>query len=91
MFTAPTIEALKAHLAITGDSDDALLEAKLAAAHDHIAGLLGDGLAPAGVAREATLQLAAYWHENREGVGFDRDTLPASIGELIDPYRLRAW
>ena len=85
--TPLTIDRLRAHLNLDGD-DDALLQAKLDAAASFVAALTDPALAGAPALDEATLQLAAHFYENREGVGFDRDTLPASIMQLLSPFRV---
>ncbi|WP_042246319.1 head-tail connector protein [Paracoccus sp. PAMC 22219] len=88
---------LKAHLSLTDDNseDDALLQAKLDAAQTLIERMLGYGLVtqfetedavPADL-REAVLQLAAWWYENREAVMERGAPLPFGVAEIIDANR----
>lgn len=91
---------LKDQLAFTediGDADDALLQKKLDAAHNHVERLLGfkieetfggtgqDPVPP--VLIEAVLQLAAHWYDNREAGAEAVRELPFGVREIITEYR----
>lgn len=88
------LSALKAHLNITDDADDELLEQQLAAAISHTAGFVesNDPLtwdnAPADV-RQAILMIAAHWFENREAtlVGVSAAPTPFGYHDLLLPFR----
>ena len=83
---------LKAHLNITTDDDDDLLQDKIDAASEWIAKYTGvpvdapDTPAPFD---EATRQLAAHLFENREAtmVGVTAQALPFGLLDLLNPYR----
>jgi hypothetical protein len=90
-----SLDLLKAQLNIVDDTDDVLLAHKLAAACAWIEAQTGIVLAdldplPADLV-EATLQLAAYWYEQREAVaiGVSAAIVPLGVLDLIRPYR--AW
>lgn len=96
--------AFKAHSRIDFSTDDTLIAAKLAAAQSHIESLLGYRLdeatfpdtddedfpatVPAAL-KEAVLQLAAHWYENREAslVGVTAQTLPMGLEDIIANFR----
>jgi uncharacterized phage protein (predicted DNA packaging) len=85
------IADLKAHLNITFDTDDGLLTGKLAAAEQCVSDFTGsqfgeDSPAPL---KEAVLQLAGHFYENREPVviGQSVDAIPFGIFDLVGPYR----
>ncbi len=97
-----TVEMLKEQLNLTpdlGNSDDALLGRKLAAAQDHLQRLLGykievvygnagqEEIPPALV--EAVLQTAAHFYENREAVlvGVTGAELPFGVSDIVANYR----
>ena len=88
-----SLDLLKAQLNITDDADDVLLSHKLAAASAWISNQIGVPVetldAPADLV-EATLQLAAYWYEQREAVAIGVSTaiVPLGVLDLIRPYRL---
>lgn len=91
-----TLEAAKAHLNITGDADDALIQGKIRAAVAHINRLLGydmeAGFEPGEVPddlKEAVMQLVAHWYENREAavVGLSVNYLPFSVQDIIREHR----
>jgi hypothetical protein len=90
-----SLDLLKAQLNITDDADDVLLLHKLAAASAWIEAQTGTTLADLGPLPadlvEATLQLAAYWFEQREAVviGVSTAIVPLGVLDLIRPYR--AW
>ncbi|MCE6960576.1 head-tail connector protein [Cereibacter sphaeroides] len=94
--TVTTLAALKAQLSFTDDlggADDALLEAKLAAAQNHVERLLGYKIedqfgneVPASLV-EAILQLAAWWYENREAASDGAREVPFGVREIIAEYR----
>jgi uncharacterized phage protein (predicted DNA packaging) len=83
---------LKAHLNITADDDDDLLQDKIDAASEWIARYTGvpmdapDTPAPFD---EATRQLASHLFENREAtlVGVTAQALPFGFLDLLNPYR----
>ena len=91
------LTAAKAHLNITDDADDALIQAKINAAEAHVEQLLGFTLASgftgsAGVpddVKEAVLQLTGHFYENREAslVGISAEEIPFGVWQLIGPYR----
>lgn len=87
-----TLADFKAHMSILDDADDALLEAKIAAAQGHVESFTGplDQDAPAPL-KEAVRQLAAHLFENREASIIDGTVRPIPLGfhDLIAPYR--AW
>lgn len=88
-----TLEEIKAHLNVTFDEDDALIQSKGAAAEDCVSRLLGSDLAsisplPESL-RQAVLQVAAHLYTNREAVlvGVSAQDLPLGVWDLIAPYR----
>ena len=91
------LTAAKAHLNITDDADDALIQTKINAAEAHVEKLLGFALASgftgsAGVpddVKEAILQLTGHFYENREAsfVGISAEEIPFGVWQLIAPYR----
>lgn len=88
------IEALKAQLNITDDTDDALLTHKIAAAEATITSDIGADepvaydTAPADL-REAVLLLASHLYENREAVlvGVGAEALPFGYEHLVQAHR----
>ncbi|MDJ1632521.1 head-tail connector protein [Rhizobium rhizogenes] len=95
-------DVLKQELNFTdglGETDDALIDRKIAAAQDHIERLLGfkieetyggegqDPIPPALV--EAVCLLAAHWYENREAtlVGVVGQELPFGVWSIVNEYR----
>lgn len=88
------IEALKAQLNITDDTDDALLTHKIAAAEATITNdLAADDpvtfdTAPADLC-EAILLLAGHLYENREAVlvGVGAEALPLGYEHLVQAHR----
>ena len=95
-----TIDELKEQLNLTEDlgaGDDALLARKLDAAQGHIERLLGFKIAvkypqPADVPaplKEAVMQLASHWFENREAtiVGVAAQELPFGVWPIVNEYR----
>lgn len=92
-----TAEDLKRQLALTDDApadDLAQLDGKIAAAEAHIERLLGFGFedtygenpVPEPL-KEAVLQLAAWWFENREAVTSQAEALPFGVAEIVNEYR----
>lgn len=92
-----TLAEIKAHLNVTTDIDDALLPGKIAAAQSQIEGWLGYAIedeyaapliVPASL-KEAVLQLAAHWYENREAtlVGVNAQSLPLGFEDIIANFR----
>lgn len=91
-----TPEELMAQAGLTADApagDLLLLQQKVVAAQAHLERLLGftfadrfDGDIPAPL-REAVLQLACWWFENREAAT-DRDKLlPFGVPEIVTEWR----
>lgn len=97
-----TLDQVKAHLNFTPDmaaADDALLTAKLAAAQGYIERSLGYRIearfggvdqdpVPADL-REAVLQLASWWFENREtvNVGNIVNQVPFGVTDIVTAHR----
>ncbi|WOI55129.1 head-tail connector protein [Palleronia sp. LCG004] len=92
------LEDLRDYLAFTpdvGSYDDAILYRLLVAANEHVERLLGYGLIERfdeaskvpGPLKEAILQLAAWWYENREAVSDKAHDLPFGTREIITEYR----
>ena len=92
-----SLATAKAHLNVTVDEDDALIQGKIDAAEAHIENLLGFTLASgfggsSGVPedmREAILQLTGHFYENREAslVGVSAEEVPFGVWQLIAPHR----
>jgi peptidoglycan/xylan/chitin deacetylase (PgdA/CDA1 family) len=87
---------MKAHLNITFDTDDVLIQGKINAAEDWIASFTGGPWPPTtypypwgGALLEAIRQLAAHLYENREAslVGVTSQELPFGLLDLLTPYR----
>lgn len=88
---------LKNQLGLTLDQtdDNALIQDKIDAAENHIDRLLGysmrtrfltvEGIPPA--LKEAVLQLAAWWFENREAATDMSRELPFGVREIVTEYR----
>ncbi|WP_316394937.1 head-tail connector protein [Bradyrhizobium sp. 33ap4] len=91
-----TLEAAKAHLNVTTDFDDVLIQQKLDAAKawvgSYTAGDVDADSAPAPVL-EAVLQLCGHLYENREAslVGVTASSLPFGMLDLLCPYRAFAF
>lgn len=92
------IEALKAQLNITDDTDDALLAHKIAAAEATITSdLAADDPVTFDTAsadlREAILLLAGHLYENREAVivGVGAEALPLGYEHIIQSHRKWAF
>ena len=89
------LSVLKAQLNVTSSDDDGLLEIKLDAAQDHIERLLGfkidtrfpDETPPA--LKEAVLQLASHWYEQREAAvfGISGQEVPFGVWQIITEFR----
>jgi hypothetical protein len=85
----------KAHLNVTDTADDLLIQSKIDAAEAHVEHVLGRKLAvgfEGGVpddVREAILQLASHFYENREAtlVGINAEELPFGLWSLLAPHR----
>lgn len=95
MENAVTLAELKAHLSIIDDADDLMLQGKIDAAQRYIERELGYRLleqfetveaVPADL-REAILQLAACWFENREALADRLTPLPYGVAELLSANR----
>ena len=95
--TIVTLDDMKEHLALTGDQqdDDMLIQIKLDAAQSLIERMLGFGLieryavayAVPPDLREAVMQLAAWWYENREAVMERGTPLPFGVAEIVEANR----
>ena len=89
-----TLEDVKAHLGVTLDEDDTLIQNKIDAAQASIEQLLGYEIevrfetAPADL-KEAVRQLAAHYFENREAsvVGVSVALLPLGIKSIVQNRR----
>ncbi|QRZ15398.1 phage gp6-like head-tail connector protein [Paracoccus methylovorus] len=92
-----TLEQMKDQLGLTADqdADDALISGKIEAAQDHVERLLGytfaerypdPAIIPASL-KEAVMQLAAWWFENREAVSDVSRSLPFGVAEIVNEYR----
>lgn len=86
---------MMAQLALTADApaeDLVLVEAKIAAAQGHVERLLGFAIAerfpdaPPPPLKEAVMQLAAWWFENREAVS-DSRVLPFGVEDIVNEYK----
>ena len=89
------LDELKAQLNVTSSDDDALLTQKIASAQGQIERQLGfsieteypDETPPA--LREAVLQLAAWWYEQRETAlaGMSANEIPYGVASIVQDYR----
>lgn len=89
----------KAHLAVTGTADDALITSKIDAAQAHLESWLGysiedrfGGDSPPNIPsdlKEAVLSLTAHLYENREAslVGLSIASVPFSMRDVIAARR----
>lgn len=93
-----TYDELRDHLGLTADNgDEMLVQDKGDAAQNHIERLLGyridarfggDGQEPVPPAlKEAVLQLACWWFENREAATDLSRILPFGVTEIVSEYR----
>ncbi len=94
-----TLEDVKAQLSLTPDqtADDTLIQGKIDAAQSHIERLLGfrigdrfggEGQEPVpDDLKEAVLQLAAWWFENREAATDMSRELPFGVTDIVTEYR----
>lgn len=91
-----TPEELRAHAGLTLDAPEAdllLIHQKADAAQNHIERLLGYRIAEVFGAevpdalKEAVLQLASWWFENREASADRERFLPFGVGEIVNEYR----
>jgi Phage gp6-like head-tail connector protein len=94
-----TLDELKSQLNQTLDVDDTLITSKILAAQQHIERLLGFGIeATYGGSgqspipddlKEAVMQLAAWWYEQRETalVGVSSQSVPFGVTEIVQEYR----
>ncbi|WP_234450950.1 head-tail connector protein [Paracoccus sp. MC1862] len=98
--TVADLQELMAQAGLTGDapsSDLLLLQQKGDAAQNHIERLLGyridamfggPGLPPVPEAlKEAVLQLACWWFENREAAADRERHLPFGVKDIVNEYR----
>lgn len=91
------LSLMKDHLGLTPDqdADDLLIQAKIEAAENHINRLLGYVMrdrfltldAVPSALKEAVLQLAAWWFENREAATDMSRELPFGVREIVSEYR----
>ena len=92
-----SLDALKAHLNISENHDDAVLDQKLAAAHAAVARFTGldldeeytEEIAPADLV-EGVLQYAAHLFAYREGQQFEQNAkaaAPLGVFDLLAPYK----
>lgn len=89
----------KAHLNVTFNTDDELIDRLMPVATDWIERQLGyviatrypDGAPPA--LKHAVLMMIAHYYENREGalVGVNAQVLPLGIADIINDYRDWSW
>ncbi|MGN6311745.1 MAG: head-tail connector protein [Xanthobacteraceae bacterium] len=88
-----TLSDAKAHLNVTFDADDSLIEAKLDAAKAWVEAYTGEEITDSTAApvNQAVLMLTAHLYQNREAaiIGMTADTLPLGFLTLLDPFR--AW
>ncbi|WP_313349927.1 head-tail connector protein [Paracoccus sp. (in: a-proteobacteria)] len=96
-----TLEDVKAQLSLTPDqtADDTLIQGKIDAAQSHIERLLGfrigdrfggEGQEPIPPdLKEAVLQLADWWFENREAVNVGNivTAVPFNVTNIVNEYR----
>ena len=88
------LDDMKAHLNVTFDTDDVLIQGKIDAAEDFISSFYDGTWPPAMPAPgllEAIRQLGAHLYENREAslIGVTSQELPFGLMDLLTPYR--AW
>lgn len=102
-----SVDDVKRQLGLGGDQseDDWLIQGKIDAAENHIDRLLGfrmrtrypapaDSPVAAAVPpslKEAVLQLAAWWFENREAATDMSRELPFGVREIVNEYRDRSF
>ncbi|MBK3745814.1 phage gp6-like head-tail connector protein [Paraburkholderia aspalathi] len=89
--TTVTLTLAKAHLNIDHSGDDELIEHYLEAAESWITDFIGKPFpdpVPASL-KQAVLQLAAHFYENREAtlIGISAGELPFGVIDLIRPHR----
>ena len=96
-----SLEDLRDHLGVPGTHDDHILDQKLKGAQRHVERLLGyriedrfggeDQEPVPDDLREAILQLAAWWYEQREAAvtGTIVQAAPHNLGDIV--RELREW
>lgn len=90
-----SVDDAKAHLNITTDADDALIEGKIEAAEAWVSRWLETPLAEMaevpGDLKEAVRQLVGHLYENREAtlIGVTAEEVPFGIWDIINQHR--AW
>lgn len=93
------LDDMKAHLGVTSDEDDVLIDGKIKAAQAHIERLLGFKIAimfpdeiPADLI-EAVRQLTAHFYENREAtlVGVTAQVLPLGVADIVAEHRIYTY
>jgi len=86
-----TLSDAKAHLNVTFDADDSLIQAKLDAATEWVAAYTGAEITDAtpSPVNQAILMLTAHLYANREAtlIGVSSEVLPFGFLALLDPYR----
>ncbi|TAW88379.1 phage gp6-like head-tail connector protein [Rhizobium ruizarguesonis] len=88
--------AAKAHLNITFNDDDNLIEGKIEAAQAHLESLLGYEIetefptVPDDL-KQAVLGLVGHWYENREATGENLFEAPFSVWDVVRERRSYAW
>ena len=90
-----SVDDAKAHLNITTEADDALIEGKIEAAEAWVSRWLDTPLAEMaevpGDLKEAVRQLVGHLYENREAtlIGVTAEEVPFGIWDIINQHR--AW
>lgn len=95
-----TLQELREHIGLTEDApeeDSLVLQHKGDAAQNHIERMLGfrieerfggeDQEQIPDSLKEAVMQLAAWWFDNRETVGDVSKSLPFGVTEIVNEYR----
>jgi len=89
-----TLDELKKQVRYSDDDEDTLMSSKIDAAQGHIERILGFSIeekypdeTPAPL-KEAVLQLAAWWFEQREAAAFGAPQhVPFSVLSIVAEYR----
>ena len=98
-----TKDEARAHLNVTGNADDAIIEAQIGAAQAHIESLLGFKIeerypptedsspvstVPASL-KQAVLLLVGHLYENREAslIGVNAQALPFGLWDIVNEHR----
>ncbi|MBX5223788.1 phage gp6-like head-tail connector protein [Rhizobium sp. NLR8a] len=88
--------AAKAHLNITFDDDDTLIEDKIEAAEAYLESLLGFAIEDEfevvpGDLKQAVLVLVGHFYENREATGANLFEVPHSVWDVVRERRSYAF